>query len=221
LVIRKRLLSSHSIAAAAPEVASSRVGSASGVSGALPVVGLVPAGIQALIGDIDRFAKEWTEMFDELSIAGAEDPENTVSKFGASPRVRLTGQPEDAGSLQADNPVAGKGTPTRKHLLPVSSGSAASVNTLQASTYGETVHFDVMRARLARWQHRDKAMVREAPAEVKLVRKHNILFQRLPTFNYRVRNETYQRELLLRQQIRLQTERTTYREQSFKTHLSR
>ena len=199
---------------------SSRVGSASGVSDALPVAGLVPAGIQVLIGDIDRFAKEWTEMFDELSVAGAEDPENTVSEFGASLRVRLTGQPEDAGPLQADNPAVEKGTPTRKRLLPVSSGSTASVNTLKASTYGETVHFDVMRARLARWQHRDKAMVREASAEAKLVRKHNLLFQQLSTFDCCARNETYRRQRPLRQQIRL-TERITYREQSFKPLLSR
>lgn len=185
LVIRKRLPSSHSIAAAE----DSR--SASGVSGALPVVGLVPAGIQVLIEDIDRFAKEWSEMFDKLSADGAEDPKDTVSKLGASVHVRLTGQPEDAGPLQANNSSPRKGTPSRKRLLPLSSGPAASINALQASTYGETVHLDVMRARLARWQHRDKAMVRDAPAEDKLVRKHNILFQRLPTFDYRVRNKTY------------------------------
>jgi hypothetical protein len=62
---------------------SSAVRSASRASGALPVVGPVSAGIQALIEDIDLFAKEWTEIFDELS-AGAEDPEDRLSKLDAS-----------------------------------------------------------------------------------------------------------------------------------------
>lgn len=169
LVIRKQLPS---------HLLSSQDGSASGDSGVFPVVGLVPVGIEALIGDIDRFAKEWTEMFDELSAAvGAEDhrPEDGASKFRASVRVRPTGQPEGAGPLQINDRAAGKGTPTRKRLLPVSSGSAASVNTLQASANGETVHLDVTPASLARWQHRDKAMARDAPEEDKQVRKHNIL----------------------------------------------
>ena len=117
-------------------------------------------------------------MFDELSAAVvAEDhrPEDGASKLRASVRVRPTGQPEGAGPLQIDDRAAGKATPTRKRLLPVSSGSAASVNTSQASANGEMVHLDITPASLARWQNRDKAVVGDAPEEDKLVRKHNIL----------------------------------------------
>ncbi|KAH9988652.1 hypothetical protein BJV77DRAFT_727827 [Russula vinacea] len=138
LVIRKQL-PSHSLAAAG----SSHVRSASGASGTLPVVGPVPAGIQALIGDIDRFAKDWTEMFDELS-EGPED--GRLSKLDAFIRIRPTGWSEDAGHLQADNTVTGKGL---------------------ASTNGETVQFDVTLASLARWQQRDKSMVKDAPEKEK------------------------------------------------------
>lgn len=154
---------------------------ASGASGALPVAldsVPVPAGIQALIEDIDRFAKEWTAMFDELSVVAGDHPEGgRLSKLDAAyVRSRpTTGRPEDAGHRQADSPAAGKGTPKRLPL--VSSGSASSVSTLQASTVGETAHFDVTSASLARWQHRNKAMAKED----KLVRNHNILSQQLPT----------------------------------------
>lgn len=126
--------------------------------------------IQALIADIDRFAKEWTEMFDELSAvaaAGDHPEDGGLSKLDAYIRSRPTGRPEDAGPFQADSPVAGKGTPKR----------LSSVKELQASTNRETVHFDVTSVSLARWQHRDKAMVKDAPLEEdKPVRKHNILF---------------------------------------------
>ena len=64
-------------------VGSFPVRSASGASGALPVIGPVSAVIQALIGDFDRFAKEWTEMFDGLS-AVPEDPNGSVSTLQAS-----------------------------------------------------------------------------------------------------------------------------------------
>jgi hypothetical protein len=103
LVVRKQL-------PLAGTVDSSPIRSASGASGALPVAGPV----QALIVDIDRFAKELTEMFDELS-AGAEDPEDRLSKLDASIRIWPTSQPrpESTGPLQADNPTAavGKGKP--------------------------------------------------------------------------------------------------------------
>jgi hypothetical protein len=71
LVIRKQLLLVAAAAAAA--TGTSPVRSASGASGAFPVVGPLAllAEIQALIVDIDCIAKEWTEMFDEMS-AGAE-----------------------------------------------------------------------------------------------------------------------------------------------------
>jgi hypothetical protein len=74
LVIRKQ----HplAVAAAGSSPVTSRTGT--GTSDALPVVGPVTAGIQALIGDVDHFAKEWMEIFDELS-AGAEDPEDRLS----------------------------------------------------------------------------------------------------------------------------------------------
>jgi hypothetical protein len=174
-------------------VGSFPVRSASGASGALPVVGPVSAGIQALIGDIDRFAKEWTEMFDGLS-AIAEDPEDRLSKLDASIRICPTSQPQDTGPLHADNPAAaaGKGTPRR--LQPGPSGSTASVSTLQASTLAgtnaETVHFDVTPASLTRWQHRDKSLVKDTPKD-RLVRDLNLLSQRLLTFNHFIRKETY------------------------------
>jgi hypothetical protein len=148
LVIRKQL-PAHSLTAAS---GFSHVRSASGTSSTIPVVSSVPVGIQVLIGDIDRFAKEWTTMFDELS----EDREDGLSKLDAFIRIRSsTSRPEDVGSLQRDGPAAGKGS---------------------ASTNGETVQFDVTPASLARWQHKDKAMVRDAPEEDKPVRKYNHSF---------------------------------------------
>jgi hypothetical protein len=111
--------------------ASSPVRSAFRASAALPVVGPVTAGIQALIGDIDRFAKEWTEMFDELSArrVGAEDPEVRLSRFDASIRIRPTGQPENPGPFQADNPAAAAGKGILRELQTGPSGSTASVST--------------------------------------------------------------------------------------------
>ena len=100
--------------------------------------------------DIDRFAKEWTEMFDELT-AGAEDPEDRLSKLEASIRLRHTSQ--------ADSPAtaaAGKGTPRQVQSGP--SGSSASVST-------ETVHFDLTPASLTRWQHRDKSLAKDIPED--------------------------------------------------------
>jgi hypothetical protein len=132
-------------------------------------------------------------MFDELS-AGAEDPEDRLSKLDASFRIRPTRQPEDTGPLQADNPAAvgGKGTP--RQLQPGPSGSTASVSTWQSSTLAgtnaETVHFDVTPASLTRWQHRDKTLVKDTP-EDRPVRDPNLLSQRLLIFNHCVRKETY------------------------------
>ena len=200
LVIRKQI----PLAAAG----SSPVRSASGASGTRPVIGPVSTGIQALLGDIDRFAKEWTEMFDELS-GDAEDPEDRLSKLDASIRIRPSGPPEDTGPLRADNPAAagGKGTPRQRQPGP--SGSTASVSTLQASTLAgttaETVHFDVTPASLTRWQHRDKSLVNDTP-EDRPVRNPNLLSKRLLTFDHYVRKETCQ---CLRKQIRRQTKRIT------------
>jgi hypothetical protein len=151
---------------------SSPVRSAPGASGMLPVVGSVSAGIQALIRDIDLFAKEWTEMFEELS-ASAEDPEYRLSKLDTPIRIRPIGpsRTEDMGPLQIDNPAAGKGT-------------LASIN-------GETVHFDITPVSLTRWKHRDKSMVEDAPEEDKPVRKPSPLFQRCQYSDHYVRIEAY------------------------------
>jgi hypothetical protein len=165
-------------------------------------------------------------MFDELS-AGAEDPEDRLSKFDASIRIRRsgrTGLPEDTGLLQADNSAAAaeKGTPIQ--LQPGPSGSAASVSALRASTLAgisaEMGHFDLTPASLTRWQHRDKSLVKNTPGDGP-VRDPKLLSQRLSalTFNHHVRKGIYQ---LLRQQIRRQTKRiTSYRKQSFETRLSK
>ena len=185
LVIRKQV----PLAAAAgssPVIPASGV---SAVSGALPVVGsesVTSAGIQTLIGDIGRFAKEWTEMFDEMS-AGVEDPEDRLSKLDDASmiRIRPAGQPEETRPLHADNPAAaaaGKGTP--RQLQPGPSESPASVSTLRASTLAgadaETVYFDVTPASLTRWQYRDKSLVKGAP-EDKPVRDPNLLSRWLLT----------------------------------------
>jgi hypothetical protein len=91
-------------------------------------------------------------MFDELS-EGPED--GRLSNLDAFIRIRPTGRSEDAGRLQANNTVAGKGL---------------------ANTNGETVQFDVTLASLARWQFRDKAVVKDAPEKEKPVSKYNLLF---------------------------------------------
>jgi hypothetical protein len=176
-------------------VGSSPVRSASGASGALPVVRPVSSGIQELIGDIDRFAKEWTEMFDELS-AGAEDREDRLSKLvDSSIRMRPTGQHEDPGLLQTDNPAAatGKGAPRQLQRGP--SGSTASVSTFKASILAsanaEMVQFDATpTVSLTRWQHRDKSLVNDTPEDGP-VRYPNLLARRLLMFNHHIR-ETYQ-----------------------------
>ena len=98
LVIQKR--PSHS-----SEVSSSQGDSRvklTAAAVAAPVVVVIPAGINALIEDIDRFAKEWTDMFDELS-AG---PERGPSKLISSMRIYPTGQSKGAYIHQFDDPVA-------------------------------------------------------------------------------------------------------------------
>ena len=213
LVIRKQL------PLAAVGSSPSPIRSAPGASGALPVVGPVSAGIQALIGDIDLFAKEWTEMFDELT-AGVEDPGDRFSKLDASIRIRSTGQPDDTRPLQADNSAAVAGKGAARHLQLGPSGSTTSVSTLQASTLAGTnagtVNFDVTPASLTRWQHRDKSLLNDTPEDMH-VRVPNLLSQRLLTFNHYVRKETCQ---WLRKQIRRQTKCITYRKRSFETRLS-
>jgi hypothetical protein len=124
-------------------------------------------------------------MSDELS-AGAEDLEDRLSKLvESSIRMRPTGQHEDPGLLQTDNPAAaaGKGAPRQIQRGP--SGSTASVSTFQASTLActnaEMVQFDVTPAGLTRWQHRDKSLVNDTPEDVP-VRYPNFLSRWLLTF---------------------------------------
>lgn len=121
-------------------------------------------------------------MFDELS-AGAENPEDRVSKLDASSiRIRPTNQPEITGPLQTDNPAAAATKRTLRQLQVGPYGSTASVSTLHlAGVDAETVHFDVTPASLTRWQHRDKSLVKDTP-EDRPVRDPNFLSQRLLTF---------------------------------------
>jgi hypothetical protein len=156
--------------------------------------------------------------------AGAEDPEDRLSKLDASIRIRPTGQPEDTELLQTDNPAAAAGKGRHRGLQPGPSGSTTSVSTLQATTLtgtnAETDYFDATPESLTRWQHRDKSLV---TPEDRPVRDPNLLLSlRLLTFNHYVRKETYQWWSLLRQQIRRQTKCITwYRKQSFETRLSK
>ena len=168
LVVRKRTL--HAPAAGSPLGDSSRIRSAAAAGAPLGF----PAGIKALVEDIDCFAKGWTEMFDGLS-AGAHGPEGRPSKLDSFARIHPTVQPENAGTCQADGPATEK----RKHkfLFP---GSAGSVSTLQASplvsTDGETVHVDLKPVNLARWQHRENATVKGASVDDKSVSDHSSPF---------------------------------------------
>ncbi|KAH9003766.1 hypothetical protein EDB86DRAFT_2889742 [Lactarius hatsudake] len=150
---------------------------------------VVPLGIKALVGDLDRFATEWTGMFDEL-YASAGRHEGVFSN--ASTRIHPTLESEDSRASQRDDlgeqtsnlesgrtaggtrpsPDSGKvGKLTAVLLTP--STSAASIGTIQASSLvranGETVHFDVSAASLMRWQHRDNTMLKDAPAAADMV----------------------------------------------------
>ena len=102
LVVKKR--TSHAHAAGSPLGDHSRIRSAAAASG-VPLG--FPAGIIALVEDIDCFAKGWTEMFDGLS-AGANGLEGRASKLDLFTRIHPTAQPENAGTCQADGPVMKK-----------------------------------------------------------------------------------------------------------------
>jgi len=120
------------------------------VAGGAHVV--VPAGIEALMGDIDCFAKEWAEMFDDL-FAGADCPENLKngpSKLDgrAATRIHPIGQPGEADICPGDNTAAGKRTQKFPPRAP--SGLATPVRILQA----------------------DNVMTRDAPVEDKPVSNH-------------------------------------------------
>jgi hypothetical protein len=71
--------------------------------------------------------------------------------------------------------------PTRKLLLPAPSGSAASVITLLqasplASTDGEMIRVDIKSVDLARWQHSENAMVKDASVDDMSVSNHSFPF---------------------------------------------
>jgi hypothetical protein len=145
---------------------------------AAPVV--VQEGIKALMGDIDRFAKEWTEMFDDL-FASADGREDGLLKLDASTRIHPALQSENVGGhLHTESPAAGKRA--QELLLPEALGTAASVGTSQTSALESSngIQFDVTPASLARWQHRDNAMVRDAPVGEEPVREQP-LYRQSPT----------------------------------------
>jgi hypothetical protein len=148
---------------------------------------VVPAGIKALIGDLNRFAKEWMGMFDELyASAGRDGGElaNTSTRIHPIVESETPGTPqvddlgEQRSNSENDRTASGTrlssdcgvqvGEMTATPLTP--SASASSIGTLQASsTDGETVHFDVSAASLVRWQHRDNTMLKDAPAAAEMV----------------------------------------------------
>ncbi|KAH9044942.1 hypothetical protein EDB83DRAFT_1563418 [Lactarius deliciosus] len=152
---------------------------------------VVPPGIKALVGDLDRFATEWTGMFDELYASTGRN-EGVLSN--ASTRIHPTLESEAPRASQGDDlgeqtsnlesgrmvgaggtrpsPDCGKVGKTTAVLLTPSM-SAASIGTIHASNLvradGETVHFDVSAASLVRWQHRDNTMLKDAPAAADMV----------------------------------------------------
>ncbi|KAH9034100.1 hypothetical protein EDB85DRAFT_1948870 [Lactarius pseudohatsudake] len=150
---------------------------------------VVSPGIKALVGDLDRFATEWTGMFDEL-YASAGRHEGVFSN--ASTRIHPTLESEAASASRGNDlgeqtrnlesgrtaggtrpsPDSGKVEKMTAVLLTPST-SAASIGTIQASSLvradGETVHFDVSAASLVRWQHRDNTMLKDAPAAADMV----------------------------------------------------
>jgi hypothetical protein len=127
-----------------------------------------PAGIKALMEDIDCFAKEWTEMFEELSV-DVNCPETRPSKLDSSTRIHPTGHFKGAYICSVRSP--GFRTQRHKFFLAAVSGSVAPISTLQTSsldrTSGETDRLDVMS--LARQQHSDNAMTKDSPLEDELV----------------------------------------------------
>ncbi len=157
---------------------------------------VVPAGIKTLMGDLDRFAKEWTGMFDEL-YASAGSHGGVFAN--ASTRIHPIVEPEALGTSQADDVgeqtsnleggwTAGGtrlssdceqvGEMTAVPLTP--SASAGSIGTIKASssasTDGETVYFDVSAASLVRWQHRDNTMLKGAPTAADMVSAQTSIF---------------------------------------------
>ncbi|KAI9435452.1 hypothetical protein H4582DRAFT_1969488 [Lactarius indigo] len=114
---------------------------------------LVPPGMKALVGDLDRFAKEWTGMFDELhASAGRHGDVLSNASTRIHPILESEGHSPDCGQV---------GEMTAVPLTP--SASATSIRTIQASSLaradGETVHFD----------HRDNTILKDAPTVADMV----------------------------------------------------
>ncbi|KAH9958787.1 hypothetical protein BC827DRAFT_551985 [Russula dissimulans] len=146
-----------------PQGDSSQVGSAPGAASN------VPPEIRALMGDIDRFAKEWMEMFNDLSTSHDRREDELPQLDAGTARIHPTVRPEDTTALHTTSSAAGKQT---QDLLMLASPKPVAVSRLRTSTLtredGEVIPFDVTAASLARWQHRDKAMVNDTPVEEKL-----------------------------------------------------
>jgi len=140
----------------------------------------VPAltGVKALMGDLDRFAKEWTGMFDELY-------SSTPSPYGAvlaNARTRIhpiakretpgTSRTDNLGENISDSESGGAAGGTRRSSVVGEEMTVVpltpSVST-GSSTEGETVHFDVSAESLVRWQHRDNTMLKDAPTTTNTV----------------------------------------------------
>jgi len=179
VVVKKRTPHAHDAPTAGSPRGDPRTRSAAAAAAgepSAPPLGF-SAGIKALMEDVDCFAREWTEIFDELSTGGANGPEggSRPSKLDSFTRIHPSVQPESAGTCQADGPAMEKRT--HKLLLPAPSGSAAgSVSTLQASplvsTAGEMIHVDVKPVSLARWQHRENTILKDASVDDKSVSDH-------------------------------------------------
>jgi len=123
------------------------------------------------MGDIDRFSKEWTEMFNDLS-TGSDRREDEVPRLDASP-MRIHPPVRPGGTSALDPAYSAIGKQTQDRLVPASLEFAAVSRSRAwtlSSADGEMIQFDVTPASLARWQHRDNAMIKDTPAEEKLVR---------------------------------------------------
>ena len=164
LVIRKR--SSKSLpASSAPENLRARSAASASV--------LVPNGIKAIMGDLDRFAKEWTVMFSNLfTSAGTTSREDGLSNSNLSSRIHSTIKLGRVEASLAENPAIGK--VTANYPVPRPSGSVSSVNALKASSLvssdGEMVNFDVTAVSLSRWQHNGNVMLKDVPLQARTVR---------------------------------------------------
>ena len=146
---------------------------------------VAPLGIKALIGDLDRFAKEWTGIFDDLY--GSAGRHGDVVSDGST-RIHPIVESENPETSQADDlgersGLAGGTNPSPdsrligeitavSRLAP--SASASSIDTIQASsTDGD---FDVSAASLVRWQHRDNTMLKNAPTVIETVGSQTSIF---------------------------------------------